>query len=163
MAEEQQPISEHPIPDDEDEYEDDDEDFEEEEESPVTDKIKVQNQLLRLTTSNVSVPLRIHDVFIKGNNKTKEALIEAEVEILKSVTSLQELLEAAGIAKDRLRRLEIFDSANITLNPGPPELPGTANVVIEVVENQNPLTGSIGVFSKPEVLFPVYLISSMVN
>ncbi|KAM7491895.1 hypothetical protein LguiA_034816 [Lonicera macranthoides] len=152
MAEEQQPVSEPPIPDDEDEFEDDDEDedFEEEEESPVTEKIKVQNQLLRLTTSNVSVPLRVHDVFIKGNNKTKEALIEAEVEILKSVTSLQELVEAAGIAKDRLRRLEIFDSANITLNPGPPELPGTANVVIEVVENQNPLTGSIGVFSKPE-------------
>ncbi|OVA02768.1 Bacterial surface antigen (D15) [Macleaya cordata] len=101
--------------------------------------------------SKEKVTLRVHDVLIKGNTKTKDSLIEAEVEsLLKNVTSMQELLQAAQIANARLQNLDIFDSINITLDSGPPELPGTANVVIQVVETKNPLTGDFGIFSKPE-------------
>nr|GMC88873.1 sorting and assembly machinery component 50 homolog B-like [Ipomoea batatas] len=32
---------------------------------------------------------------------------------------------------------------NITLDAGPPELPGTANVIVEVIEAENPITGSL--------------------
>lgn len=156
------PDLEPPIIDGEEEEDDedfeDDEDEEEEEEETVTDesrllseRAKMENLFRRISTENV--PLRVHNVLIKGNTKTKEPLIESEIEALKTATSVQELLQAASIANARLRRLEIFDSVNITLDSGPPEFPGTTNVIVEVVETKNPLTGDIGIFSKPEVYF----------
>lgn len=139
--------------------EDEDEDEEEEvQPKPVTeesrmrsDRVKMESLFRRLSSERV--PLRVHDVIIKGNTKTKESLIEAEVEALKNATTVQELLKAASIANARLQQFDIFDSVNITLDSGPPELPGTTNVVVEVVESENPLTGSVGVFSKPEVFY----------
>ncbi|XP_043695139.1 sorting and assembly machinery component 50 homolog B-like [Telopea speciosissima] len=141
----------------EEEEEDGDEDLEEEEEEAddvvsqsrlFSQRNKLNNLFHRLSTERVT--LRVHDVLIKGNTKTKESLIEAEVEALKKATSMQELLQVASIANARLHKLEIFDSVNITLDSGPPELPGTANVIVEVVETKNPLTGDIGIFTKPE-------------
>ena len=67
------------------------------------------------------------------------------------------LLEASRVANSNLRALDIFDSVNITLDSGPPELPGTTNVVIEVVESKNPLTGQIGAYTKAEVFALVRL------
>uniref|UniRef100_A0A803NTV8 POTRA domain-containing protein n=1 Tax=Cannabis sativa TaxID=3483 RepID=A0A803NTV8_CANSA len=99
--------------------------------------------------STGQVPLRVHDVIIKGNSKTKDYLIEAEVEGIKNAGTMQELLEAAGMANAKLQALEIFDSVRITLDSGPPELPGTANVVVEVVETKNPLSGECGAYTKP--------------
>lgn len=168
----QKPISDNPVDGEEEEEErdsngvvdDDDEDegFEEEngedeDEEEVTEESrllsernKLNNLLHRLSTERVT--LRVHDILIKGNSKTKDSLIEAELESIKNATTMQGLIQAAGVANARLQRLEIFDSVNITLDAGPPELPGTANVVVEVVETKNPLTGDIGIFSKPEVL-----------
>ncbi|KAK1283051.1 hypothetical protein QJS10_CPB21g01355 [Acorus calamus] len=105
------------------------------------------------------VSVRVHDVVVKGNTKTRDSLIEAEVErLFRDVSTLQELLAASSAASDRLRRLDVFDGVTVKLEAGPPELPGnTANVVIEVVEMKNPFTGDIGIFSKPEVnLNPVF-------
>ncbi|KAI8540130.1 hypothetical protein RHMOL_Rhmol09G0238200 [Rhododendron molle] len=127
--------------------EDDEEDFGDGEEGPVV-RADMDDLFRRISTN--SVALRVHDVFIKGNTKTKESLIEYEIEALKNATTVQELLQAAAVANARLRRLGIFDSVNITLDAGPPELPGTANVVVEVVETKNPISGDFGVFSKPE-------------
>ncbi|PHT48067.1 putative gamma-aminobutyrate transaminase 3, mitochondrial [Capsicum baccatum] len=45
---------------------------------------------------------------------------------------------------------QMFQYINITLDDSSPELPGTTNVVVDVVETENPLTKSIGVFSKPK-------------
>ncbi|CAH9113112.1 unnamed protein product [Cuscuta europaea] len=140
---------------DEDDYEeieeeeDDGEDVEPvREESPVrTDKARIESFFRRL--SSEGVPVRVHDVLIRGNTKTKDSLIEAEVELIKSATTLQELLQASSSANARLQQLDIFDSVNITLDSGPPELPQTANVIIEVIEAKNPIAGSIGMFSKP--------------
>ncbi|KAG8390133.1 hypothetical protein BUALT_Bualt01G0051800 [Buddleja alternifolia] len=160
-----QPDSPNPDPEDFEEIEenddvDDDDDFEDDEEEeepePMTpkaraqmDQAKMESLFSRLSTERV--PVRVHDVIIKGNTRTKDALIEAEVEaIFKDATSFQQLLQAASVANMRLQRLDVFDSVNITLDAGPPELPGTANVVIEVSEAKNPLTGDLGVFSKPE-------------
>lgn len=136
--------------DDDDDDEDDDED--DEDETPPTDKsrMRAQTENLFKRISTERVPLRVHDVVIKGNTKTKDFLIEAEVQVLKQATSIQELLQAATIANQRLQKLDMFDSVNITLDAGPPELPGTSNVVVQVVETKNPLTGDIGIFSKPE-------------
>lgn len=147
--------------DDEDEYEEDEDDDEEEEDSiPApsksrrveSDKANMEELFRRISTERV--PVRVHDIIIKGNSKTKDALIESEIEaVLKEVTTFQQLLRASTVANARLRELEIFDAVTITLESGPPELPGTANVVVEITEAKNPLTGDIGVFSKPEVLF----------
>ncbi|KAL8050157.1 hypothetical protein ABFX02_06G065200 [Erythranthe guttata] len=146
-------------PDEEIEEDEDDEDFDEEEEEELEtltpearmrmERTNMDSLFKRLSTERV--PVRVHDVIIKGNTKTKDSVIEAEVEALfRDATSFQQLLRAAGVANARLRGLDIFESVNITLDAGPPELPGTANVVIEVSEVKNPLTGDFGVYSKPE-------------
>ncbi|KAL8170876.1 LOW QUALITY PROTEIN: hypothetical protein V2J09_022680 [Rumex salicifolius] len=70
---------------------------------------------------------RVHDVVIQGNTKTKDSVIEAEIGSLRDATTLQELFQAATCVRSRLHSLQIFD-------PGPPELPGTANVVVHVSE-----------------------------
>ncbi|XP_052155333.1 uncharacterized protein LOC127773317 [Oryza glaberrima] len=137
----------------EEEYEEEDEEEEEVElDGPAAvaaEREKVQAVFKRLSSDPVGI--RVHDVIIKGNAKTKEELIEAEVaELLRSAPTVQDLLRNASIASARLRQLDVFDSVNITLDAGPPELPGTTNVVVEVVEAANPITGSAGVYSKPE-------------
>ncbi|EOY17711.1 Outer membrane OMP85 family protein isoform 1 [Theobroma cacao] len=112
------------------------------------EKLKMDSLLQRMQSGPVS--LRVHDVIIKGNTKTKDHIIEAETEELKSVSSMQELLKASQLVNLRLQALEVFDSVKITLDSGPPELPGTANVIIEVVETANPLSGQIGAYTKAE-------------
>lgn len=148
---------------DDDEAEDD-----EEEEPPRPPKPQSQADQLRLEKSKLEslmrrmssgkVPLRVHDVIIRGNSKTKEYVIEAEVESIKNATTMQELLEASGIANAKLQGLEIFDSVRITLDSGPPELPGTANVIVEVVETKNPLSGECGAYTKPAVRFFLFAL-----
>ncbi|GFP96856.1 sorting and assembly machinery component 50 homolog [Phtheirospermum japonicum] len=151
--------SPNPDPEPYEEIEEDEEDEEIEEDEEVEtltpearmrkDRANMNSLFRRLSTEQV--PVRVHDVIIKGNRKTKDSLIEAEVEALfRDATSFQQLLRAASVANARLQGLEIFESVNITLDAGPLELPGTANIIIEVSEPNNPLSGSIGAFSKPE-------------
>lgn len=132
----------HGNSEDDDDEEVDDDDEEEEEAS---------NELLgRLSDGTVRV--RVHDVVIRGNVVTKESIIEAEVaDLFRSVSTLKELVQAAATANAMLRKLGIFDSVSITLDAGPPELTDTANVVIQLVEAKNPLTGDIGIYTRPEV------------
>ncbi|GER50938.1 outer membrane OMP85 family protein [Striga asiatica] len=145
----------------EDDEEEDTELEEEEEENEnesetMTPESRIQRDRANMNSlfrrlSKEQVPVRVHDVIIKGNTKTKDSLIEAEVEsIFRDATSFQQLLRAAADASARLQSLEIFDSVNITLDAGPPELPGTANIVIEVSEVSNPLSGNVGIYTKPE-------------
>lgn len=162
--------------DDSDEGDDDNDDEEEEEveeeeelehhhrrQNPLStearireDRMKLDNLIHRLSTEKVE--LRVHDVIVKGNTKTKEYLIEAELEGIKKASSMQELLEAAGIANAKLQRLEIFDSVRITLDSGPPELPGTSNVIVEVAETKRPVTGECGVYTKPAVTVSFFCV-----
>jgi len=143
--------------DGEEEYEEDgEEEYEDDEEeldgpaAAAAERERVQSVFKRLSSDPVAI--RVHDVVIKGNTKTRDELIEAEVaDLLRAAPTVQELLRAASVATSRLHRLDVFDAVKITLDAGPPELPGTTNVVIEVVEAANPLTGNAGVYSKPEV------------
>uniref|UniRef100_A0A0C9QN36 TSA: Wollemia nobilis Ref_Wollemi_Transcript_19492_2091 transcribed RNA sequence n=1 Tax=Wollemia nobilis TaxID=56998 RepID=A0A0C9QN36_9CONI len=146
------------IPDQDNQTEGDDfpdEEGEEEEEAVESPEAQVEGQrkqvqkLIRRLSSE-QVHIRVHDITIKGNNKTKDFVIEAEVEEVKNARTMQELVAAAGKANARLRNLGIFESATITLDAGPPELPDTANVIVEVQENTKPFSGDIGIFSKPE-------------
>ncbi|KAK4756720.1 hypothetical protein SAY87_006847 [Trapa incisa] len=122
---------------------------------PLSQESRLRAHKNRLTNlshklSSERVPIRVHDVLIKGNTKTKDWVIEAELEELKCAGSLQELLQAASLANFRLQELGIFRSVNIVLDSGPKELPGTANVVVNIVEASNPLSGEIGYYTKPE-------------
>ncbi|KAL2541794.1 Outer membrane OMP85 family protein [Abeliophyllum distichum] len=158
------PIPNIPTPESDDpedfveiEEEEETDDFvEEEEPEPMIPDAQMHMDRTRMEVlfqrlSSERVPVRVHDVIIKGNTKTKNSLIQSEVEdLLKKATTFQQLLRAAGHANARLQRLDIFESVNITLDTGPPELPGTANVIVEVSESTNPLTGDIGLFSKPK-------------
>ncbi|KAL6853606.1 hypothetical protein ACP4OV_019635 [Aristida adscensionis] len=138
----------------EEEEEDDDEEEDEELEGPETERDKVFAMLQRLLEGPVRI--RVHDIAIRGNSRTRDALIEAEVaDLIRSAATVQDLVRAANIATARLQRLDVFDSVRITLDAGPPELPDTTNVVVEVVEAANPIAGSVGFFSKPELFFQV--------
>lgn len=120
----------------------------------VLEREKVQFMFRRHSSDPVGI--RVHEVIIRGNAKTREELIEAEVaDLIRSTTTVQDLLSAAAEASARLRGLDVFEVVNITLDAGPPELPGTTNVVIEVVEPSLPISGNAGVYSKPEVRSPL--------
>ncbi|EEF34085.1 sorting and assembly machinery (sam50) protein, putative [Ricinus communis] len=154
------PIAENPDNGEEEEEDDldDDEDDLEPEPEPLNpraresqarvEREKVENLIRRMQTE--TVPLRVHDVIIKGNVKTKDSILESETALLKDVSSMQELLEASKVVNFRLQALEVFDSVRITLDSGPSELAGTANVVVEVVESKSPVSCEVGAYTKGE-------------
>lgn len=147
----------------EDEEEEDEEEEDEDEDDDVVSHRKPQSPLsklreqrLRLETlsrrlSSELVPIRVHDVVINGNTKTKDWVIEAELKGIENATTVQELLRESEIALARLQSLGIFDSSKVRLEPGPPELPDTANVVVDIVEAVNNVSGEFGVYTKPSV------------
>ncbi|GAA0138659.1 hypothetical protein LIER_00361 [Lithospermum erythrorhizon] len=109
---------------------------------------KMEKLMKRLRTEKVN--LRVHNILIKGNTKTKESVIEAELEPLKSASTVQEMLVAAQQVQMAIQRLNVFDSVEIVLDSGPIELPGTANVVVQVVEAKKVWFPDLGMFAKPE-------------
>jgi len=120
-------------------------------------RFKVETLTRRLSTELVSI--RVHDVVINGNTKTKDWVIEAELRGIENATSMQELVQVSQIAISRLQDLEIFDSCTVRLEAGPRELPNTANVIIDVVETGNKVSAKFSVYNKPSVPFlPIILI-----
>uniref|UniRef100_A0A453FUH2 POTRA domain-containing protein n=1 Tax=Aegilops tauschii subsp. strangulata TaxID=200361 RepID=A0A453FUH2_AEGTS len=143
-------------PDQPDRGEDNGVDFDEEEDDaeeldgPPAYKEKVKAVFRRLHAEPVGI--RVHDVIIRGNFKTRGSLIEAEVaDLLRSAGTVQGLVRASSHANALLRRLDVFDSVSITLGAGPPEFPGTAIVTIQVVEAARPYNRGIFFFPKKEV------------
>ena len=136
----------------EDEEEEEEGEGEEEDDDAVSNPQSLKTESLFRRMRSAPVPVRVHDVIVKGNTKTKDHIIEAEVDAVREASTLQELLEASRVANSNLRALDVFDSVNVTLDSGPPELPGTTNVIIEVVESKSPLTGQVGAYTRAEVL-----------
>ncbi|XP_061351698.1 uncharacterized protein LOC133296673 [Gastrolobium bilobum] len=168
MANTEEPSPSNPI-DGDAEHEDEDIDEEEEEEEeddddeelqepnrriPQSSEFKLRDQRFKVETlsrrlSSELVPIRVHDVVITGNTKTKDWVIEAELKGIENASSMQELMQASQIAIVRLQGLEIFDSCKVRLEAGPRELPNTANVIVDVVETDNSVSGECGVYMKP--------------
>ncbi|TVU36689.1 hypothetical protein EJB05_18633, partial [Eragrostis curvula] len=135
------------------EYEEvEDDEGEEELDGPAAEAAEMERvKAVFQKLSSGPVGIRVHDITIKGNSKTRDELIEAEVaDLLRSAATVQDLVRAASLATGRLRNLDVFDSVHITLDAGPPELPGTTNVVVEVVETANRISGTVGYLSKTE-------------
>jgi outer membrane protein insertion porin family len=106
------------------------EEEEEEEEEEEIDVALIRNMTQKLSTEPVKV--RVHDVQIKGNTRTKDSVIEAQLKEVRSVETMQELLQESVRANSRLRALGIFDKCVITLDAGPNELPGTVRSLIVI-------------------------------
>ncbi|KAL1290230.1 hypothetical protein HN51_058655 [Arachis hypogaea] len=143
---------------------DDEEEFEEEEEEEDGDDVvsrdsqspvsQLREQRFKMETlsrrlSSELVPIRVHDIVIRGNAKTKDWVIQAELEGIENAATVQDLIRASQVALARLQGLGIFDSTNLRLEPGPPELPHTANIVVDVVEAASKVSGEFGVYTKP--------------
>ena len=130
-------------PDDEEEFEA--EDAEEDEGMRLVD-ILVE----RIMTEEVE--LRMHDYVILGNTKTKDSVIDGQLDRIKQAKTLQELLVTGNDAIRTLKELQIFDSVLITLQPGPINRPGTVNVAVEIVETEGDMiSGKFGFYTKPPV------------
>ncbi|KAL2634359.1 hypothetical protein R1flu_005838 [Riccia fluitans] len=126
-----------------------DDDDEEDEEDPLWDAPKLAKKLSD-KLSREPIKIRVHDVQIRGTVKTKESVLEAQLQEVKRAETMQELLQESVKANARLRGLGVFEKCTITIDAGPEELPGTANVTVEVEETKRPFSGDVGVFSKPE-------------
>jgi outer membrane protein insertion porin family len=148
---------------DDEEVEEEDEEYEyeeideQEQQIPQSTESKLRNQRFKVQTlsrrlSSELVPIRVHNVIINGNTKTKDWIIEAELNGIQNATTMQELMQASQIAIAKLQALEIFDSCKVKLEAGPIELPDTANVIVDVVETEDKLSGAFGVYMKPSVL-----------
>ncbi|KAA3467632.1 Outer membrane OMP85 family protein isoform 1 [Gossypium australe] len=142
----------------EEDDEDEDEDEEDEDENddvlfepatPRAVKLKMDTLVRRMLTG--PVPIHVHNVIIKGNTKTKGYIIETQAsEALKKATTMQDLLRASDAVNSRLKSLGLFDSVAITLDSGPPEIPGSVNVIIKVEEARNRVPGEIGAYTNAE-------------
>lgn len=103
------------------------EDEEEEEDASSHSEEESMNLVKSMTEKLATEPVqvRVHDIEIKGNVKTKDSVIEAQLKELREISTMQELLQESVRANSRLRALGIFDKCVITLDAGPEELPGT--------------------------------------
>ena len=94
-------------------------------EGPAAYKEKVKAVFRRLHAEPVGI--RVHDVIIRGNFKTRGSLIEEEVgDLLRSAGTVQGLVRASSHANALLRRLAVFESVSITLDTAPPGVPAAA-------------------------------------
>ncbi|BAT81094.1 hypothetical protein LR48_Vigan07g058200 [Vigna angularis] len=154
-----EPHHHHDIEDDEEE---EDDEYDEEDDVvqqpnrtiPQSAASKLREQRFKVETlsrrlSSELVPIRVHDVVINGNTKTKDWVIVAELGGIENATSMQELVQVSQIAISRLQDLEIFDSCTVRLEAGPRELPNTANVIVDVVETGNKVSAKFSVYNKP--------------
>ncbi|KAJ8449027.1 hypothetical protein Cgig2_004082 [Carnegiea gigantea] len=86
---------------------------------------------------SAGTPARVHEVIIKGNSRTNDRLIKAEImDLLSQASTFPELQVAAKKAKARLKELGIFDIVEVLIDDGPPELPGFVNVVVEASKSK---------------------------
>ena len=81
-----------------------------------------------------STPLRVHDVIISGNTRTKDYVIERHLQSARAAQTVGELASTLEDAQDGLERLNLFESVQVVADSGPKELPDTANINITVEE-----------------------------
>lgn len=164
-----EPNHHHDIEDDEEEEDDDqyDEDDDVVQQPnrgiPQSAATKLREQRFKVETlsrrlSSELVPIRVHDVVINGNTKTKDWVIQAELRGVENATSMQELMQVSQIAIARLQELQTFDSCMFRLEAGPRELPNTVNVIVDVVETGNKVSAKFNVYNKPSVHFLLIIL-----
>ncbi|KAF7816505.1 sorting and assembly machinery component 50-like protein [Senna tora] len=110
-------------------------------------RFKINHLVQRLRSEEV--PIRVHDVIIKGNTKTKDWIIEAELQEIRNAKTMQELLKTTQIALAKLKKLGIFDSGTVTLEAGPPEFGDVANVIVHVSEAKSNISAELSAYGKP--------------
>lgn len=94
------------------------------------------------------IPVRVCDVKVEGNSKTRVSVIEAHLERLKNAGTTRELLREAAHAVTRIESMGLFEKCIIFLEAGP--VHGSVNVVVKVQEGTRPCSLGLAIFSKPE-------------
>ena len=140
--------------DDDEEFDDDlDDEADDGGEPPASssEAARLEAVLRRLTADEVRI--RVHQVTIRGCDRTRRAAVEAAVGLdLARAATVRDLVRAAAAAGDRLRRLGAFDTVSITLDAAPPGIPGSAVVVlVDVAEARGRAAGDFGVFAHTQV------------
>ena len=102
------------------------------------------------------LPLRVHDIVITGNTRTKDYLIERHLQPLRAVQTVGKLVTAVEEARDGLERLGLFATVQLEADSGPVELPGTANIKIVVEELKDGRSGSFGTYQQVSILLAIY-------
>ncbi|KAI5069389.1 hypothetical protein GOP47_0015690 [Adiantum capillus-veneris] len=102
--------------------EEEDEEDEEVEEEPQSWRASPERLFWKFAEQPMK--LRVHDLRIEGNEVAR--------------------------ANAHIESLGIFEECVISLEPGPVELPGTANVIVSVKEPSRVYSGDMGVYTKPE-------------
>lgn len=64
-------------------------------------------------------PCKVDKVFISGVKRTKDYILQRELESLKQAQTLQEVHDCLSEAHDRLMALEIFDAVQMTIDESP--------------------------------------------
>lgn len=90
-------------------------------------------------------PVRVHDILIKGNERTKDGVIERELEEAGRANTFEELQIALLKASFGLRRLGVFSSVKILVDSGPEELPETVNVFV-IVKESGIVSANVGTY-----------------
>ncbi|KAF8648931.1 hypothetical protein HU200_064463 [Digitaria exilis] len=137
--------------DDLDDEADEEEDEDDGEPSPSpSEEARLEAVLRRLTADEVRI--RVHQVAIRGCARTRRAAVEAAVgPDLARAATVRDLVRAAAVAGDRLRRLGAFDTVSITLDAAPPGTPGSAVVVlVDVAEARGRAAAEFGVFANTQ-------------
>ncbi|OEL19904.1 hypothetical protein BAE44_0019077 [Dichanthelium oligosanthes] len=147
------PVTHDHDEDEDGEFDDDEVDEEEDDGEPSaspSEEARLEAVLRRLTADEVRI--RVHQVAIRGYDRTRRAAVEAAVGTdLARAATVRDLVRAAAAAGDRLRRLGAFDTVSITLDAAPPGIPGTAVVVlVDVAEARGRAAAEIGVFANTQ-------------
>ena len=128
---------------------DDKEEEEEEEEDDDDDMLPEDFEFRLREFAQNPIPVKVHDLKIEGNYKTRAFVIESQFDRLRDVATSQDLLREASYAVTRLERMGIFEECTLSLENGP--VRGSVNVVVSVEERSNPCTFDLGSFIKYEV------------
>lgn len=91
--------------------------------------------LVHPSPQNVEPDRKIQGVIIRGNKKPEDNISGSEAEALRSATALQKLLRAEF--EVAMQDLEVFLFSDGYARSGPPELPGTTNLMIEAFQIAN--------------------------
>ncbi|KAI5074239.1 hypothetical protein GOP47_0010200 [Adiantum capillus-veneris] len=91
------------------------------------------------------IPLRVLEVKVEGNRRTRSSVIQDHIEPLKKAETTRQLLREAAHAVERIEHLGLFRNFTLALETGPVQ--GSVIVVLYVEEAPRPFSVNLTSFS----------------
>ncbi|MCO5560532.1 hypothetical protein L7F22_014147 [Adiantum nelumboides] len=102
-------------------------------------------ELMFKTFAQEEIPLRVLEVKVEGNRKTRFSVIQDYLEPLKKAETTRQLLREAAHAVNRIEHLGLFKNCTLSLETCPVQ--GSVIVVLYVDEAPGPFTVDLASFS----------------